>query len=357
MLETCETFWFKLILKKSKSENIMFVRKIGIDLGTCNSLVFLPKKGVVLREPSVVAVDLPENKILAVGESAKEMLGRTPDTIRVYRPLKDGVIADYRVTQAMLRYFIDKVSGPFRIIRPELLIGVPAGSTSTEKRAVIEAGTAAGAKAVYLAKEPILAAIGADVPINSCSGNLVVDIGGGTAEVALISLGGIVTYRSVRVAGDKVDMAIANYIKNKYNLAVGERSAEMVKIEIGSALPEKEERTMEIKGRDLISGLPRVIKISSNEICEGITDTLGEIIQVIKSVLRDTPPELAADVMDKGMVLTGGGSLLRNLPELIAKSTGVPCILAEDSLFCVAKGTGVILENLDLYKKSIMSKK
>lgn len=335
----------------------MFITKIGIDLGTCNSLVFLPGKGVVLKEPSVVAVDLQDNKILAVGQGAKDMLGRTPDTIRVYRPLKDGVIADYRVTQAMLRYFIDKVSGVFRIIRPELLIGVPACSTSTEKRAVVEAGMAAGAKAVYLAKEPILAAIGADVPINSCSGNMVVDIGGGTAEVAVISLGGIVACRSVRVAGDRIDMAISDYIKRKHNLAIGERTAEMIKIEIGSAIPEKEARQMEIKGRDLILGLPRTIRISSNEICEAISDTLEEIIQVIKSVLRETPPELSADIMDKGMVLTGGGSLLRNLPELIAQSTGVPCILAEEALHCVAKGAGVILENLDLYKKSIMSKK
>jgi len=336
---------------------MFIVNKIGIDLGTCNSLVFLPQKGVVLREPSVVAVDLQDNKILAVGQEAKEMLGRAPDTIRVYRPLKEGVIADYRVTQAMLRYFIDSVSGPFRMFRPDLLIGVPAGSTSTERRAVIEAGLAAGAKAVYLANEPILAAIGADIPINSCSGNMVVDIGGGTTEVAVISLGGIVNYRSIRVAGDKIDLAISEYVKKKHNLAIGEQTAELIKIEIGSALPEKEPRKIEIKGRDLISGLPRTIRLSSNEICEAISDTLNEIIQVIKLVLRDTPPELSADIMDKGMVLTGGGSLLRNLPELVAQSTGVPCIQAEEALYCVAKGTGVILENLDLYKKSIMSKK
>jgi len=335
----------------------ILIRKIGIDLGTCNSLVFLPSKGVVLQEPSVVAVDLQENKILAVGEEAKEMLGRTPDTIRVYRPLKEGVIADFRITQAMLRYFIDKVSGTFRFIRPELLIGVPAGGTSTEKRAVVEAGMAAGAKAVYLVKQPILAAIGAEIPINSCSGNMVVDIGGGTTEVAVISLGGIVTCRSIRVAGDKMDMAISNYIKKKYNLAIGETTAERVKIEIGSALPEKEERAIEIRGRDLILGLPRTIRVSSNEACEATSDTLGEIIQVIKLVLKDTPPELSADIMDKGMVLTGGGSMLRNLAELIAQSTGVPCILAEESIFCVAKGAGVILENLDLYKKSVMIKR
>lgn len=331
--------------------------KIGIDLGTCNSVVFTPKKGVVLQEPSVVAVSLAENKILAVGEVAKEMLGRTPDTIRIYRPLKDGVIADFRVTQAMLKYFLDKIFGRWRIFKPELMIGVPAGITSTERRAVIEAGMNAGAKAVYLAKEPILAAIGAGIPINSCSGNMIVDIGGGTSEVAVISLGGIVTCSSLRIAGDKIDLAISDYIKKKHNLAIGEQTAEEIKIKIATALPEKEEKKIEIRGRDLISGLPKNIKISANEICEAISDTLIEIIQVIKAVLRETPPELSADVMDKGMVLSGGGALLRNFPELIAQSTGVPCTLAEDPLTCVAKGTGVVLENLDIYKKSIMVKK
>lgn len=335
----------------------LFIRKIGIDLGTCNSLVFIPKKGVVLREPSVVAVTLSENKILAVGEKAKEMIGRTPDTIRVYRPLKDGVIADYRVTQAMLRYFIDKISGHFRFLKPELIIGVPAGITSTERRAVIEAGTAAGAKQVFLAKEPILAAIGAGIPINSCSGHMIVDIGGGTSEVAVISLGGIVTCHSLRTAGDKIDIGISDFIKKKHNLAIGEQTAEEIKIKIGTAISEKEEKFLEIRGRDLISGLPRNIKISSNEVAEAIYDPLSEIIKVVKAVLRDTPPELSADIMDKGMVLSGGGALLRNIDELIAESTGVPCFIAEDSLSCVAKGTGVVLENLEIYKKSIMSKK
>ena len=335
----------------------MFVRKIGIDLGTCNSLVFIPKKGVVLQEPSVVAVTLSENKILAVGEKAKEMIGRTPDTIRVYRPLKDGVIADYRVTQAMLRYFIDKISGHFRFLKPELIIGVSAGITSTERRAVIEAGTAAGAKQVFLAKEPILAAIGAGIPINSCSGHMIIDIGGGTTEVAVISLGGIVTCHSLRTAGDKIDIGISDFIKKKHNLAIGEQTAEEIKIKIGTAISEKEEKFLEIRGRDLISGLPRNIKISSNEVAEAIYDPLSEIIKVVKAVLRDTPPELSADIMDKGMVLSGGGALLRNIDELIAQSTGVPCFIAEDSLSCVAKGTGVVLENLEIYKKSIMSKK
>lgn len=337
--------------------NNIFLRKIGIDLGTCNSLVFISGKGVVLQEPSVVAVTLSENKILAVGEAAKEMTGRTPDTIRVYRPLKDGVIADYRVTQAMLRYFIDKITGPFRFLKPELMIGIPAGITSTERRAVIEAGMAAGAKQVFVAKEPILAAIGAGIPINSCSGYMIVDIGGGTSEVAVISLGGIVACHSVRVAGDKLDVAISDFIKKKHNLAIGERTAEEIKIKIGTALPKKEENFLEIRGRDLISGLPRNVKISSNEIAEAISDPLSGIIQAIKAVLRDSPPELSADIMDKGMVLSGGGALLRSIDEMIAKSTGVPCFIAEDPLLCVAKGTGVVLENLDVYKKSIMSKK
>ena len=331
--------------------------KIGIDLGTCNSIVFTPQKGVVLQEPSVVAVSLAENKILAVGETAKEMIGRTPDTIKIYRPLKDGVIADFRVTQAMIKYFLDRVCGKFRIFKPELMVGVPAGITSTERRAVIEAGMNAGAKAVYLAKEPILAAIGAGIPINSCSGSMIVDIGGGTAEVAVISLGGIVTCSSLRTAGDKIDMAVSDYVKKKYNLAIGEQTAEEIKLKIATALPEKEERKIEIRGRDLISGLPKNIKVSGNEICGAISDTLTGIIQVIKEVLRETPPELSADVMDKGMVLSGGGALLRNLPELIAQSTGVPCTIAEEPLICVAKGTGVVLENLDIYKKSIMVKK
>jgi len=333
------------------------MKKIGIDLGTCNSLVFAPGKGVVLQEPSVVAVALEENKILAVGEEAKEMTGRTPDTIRVYRPLKDGVIADFRVTQAMMKYFIDKTSGFWRFFKPELMIGVPAGITSTERRAVIEAAMNAGAKQTFLAKEPILAAIGASIPINSCSGNMIVDIGGGTSEIAVISLGGIVTCHSLRVGGDKMDLAISDFIKKKHNLAVGEQTAEEIKIKIGTALPEKEERKLEIRGRDLISGLPRTIKISSNEISEAISEINSEIIHVIKTVLRETPPELSADIIEKGMIISGGGALLRNISERISQETGVPCFLAEDPLLCVAKGTGIVLDNLDIYKKSIMSKK
>jgi rod shape-determining protein MreB len=356
------------------------MKKIGIDLGTCNSLVFLPGKGVVLQEPSVVAVSIEENRILAVGESAKEMTGRTPDTIRVYRPLKDGVIADFRVTQAMLKYFIDKVSGFWKFLKPEMMIGVPAGITSTEKRAVIEAAINAGAKQAFLAKEPILAAIGASIPINSCSGNMIVDIGGGTSEIAVISLGGIVTYHSLRVGGDKMDVSISDYIKKKYNLAIGEQTAEEVKIKIGTALPERNgkvleesgrkknrvdsekkeqpfERVMAIRGRDLLSGLPKTIKVSSDEIAEATHDIIAEIIQAIKAVLRDTPPELSADIIDKGMILSGGGALLRNLTRRISLETGVPCFMADEPLLCVAKGTGIVLENLDIYKKSILSKK
>ncbi len=334
----------------------MIVRKIGIDLGTCNSLVYIPKKGVMLNEPTVVAVSMDDNKILAVGRAAKEMTGRTPDTIRVYRPLKDGVIADYTVTLVMLKYFINSTKPWYQVFKPELVISVPAGITSTEKRAVIEAAMEAGAKAAYVAKEPILAAIGAGIPINSCSGHLIIDIGGGTTEVAVISLGGIVTAHSVRMAGDKMNAAISDYIKKKYNLAIGEQTAEDIKIKIGTALSERKEMFIEAKGRDLISGLPRVIKFSSNEVCEAISNVLSDIVQAVKMVLKETPPELAADIMDKGMVLSGGGALLRNIDQLIAKMTGVPCFVADEPLFCVVKGTGVVLENLETYKKSIMTK-
>lgn len=335
----------------------MFVRKIGIDLGTCNSLVFIPGKGVIIEEPSVVAVSMTENRILAVGTEAKEMIGRTPENIKVYRPLRDGVIAEYKITEVMLRYFIRKVPGYFKFLKPDLVVGVPAGITSTEKRAVIEAGMLADAKAVYLAKEPVLAAIGAGIPINSCSGHMIVDIGGGTSEVAVISLGGVVTYQSLRIAGDKIDSAIVDYIKKKYKLAIGAQTAEEIKIKIGTALPEKEEKTMEIRGRDLVMGLPRNITISSNEIADAMAETLDEIIKTIKQVLRDTPPELSADIMDKGMVVSGGGALLKNIDILISQSTGVPCFIADNPLVCVAKGTGVVLENISHYKRSIMLKK
>ena len=336
---------------------MMFIRKIGIDLGTTNTLVYIPKKGVVVNEPSVVAISIEDNRILAVGNDAKKMIGKTPDSIVASRPLKDGVIADYRVTQAMLSYFVNKAGGKFRIFRPEVLVSVPAGITSTERRAVIEAAIQSGAKAAYIAKQPVLAAIGAGIPINSPVGNMIVDIGGGTTDIAIISLGGIVAWASVRVAGDKLDRAIADYIKKKHNLAIGERTAEEIKIQIGSAIPNPERGSMKIKGRDLIEGLPKTIEISNKEVVDAISNELKEIIRAIKSVLQVTPPELAADVMDRGIFLSGGGALLANIDDLISQATGVPCYIANEPLLCVAKGTGIILENLDVYKRSIMSKK
>ncbi len=336
----------------------MFIRKIGIDLGTANTLVFVPKKGVVINEPSVVAVGRDDNRVLAVGNEAREMVGRTPDTITAYRPLKDGVIADYRVTEAMLRYFINKVSGRFRLFRPEVMTSVPAGVTSTERRAVIEATVQAGAKAAYVVKEPVLAAIGAGIPINEPVGHMVVDIGGGTSDIAVISLGGIVASTSVKVAGNRFDQAIAEYIKRNYNLAIGDRTAEEVKIRIGSAVAVDDESLfMEIKGRDLMSGLPKIIEMHSAEVTEAIADELDEVIRAIKSVLHETPPELAADIMDKGIVLTGGGALLRAIDKLVFQETGVPAYIAEEPLLCVAKGTGIVLEHLEIYKRSIMSKR
>ncbi|MFN7088344.1 MAG: rod shape-determining protein [Candidatus Paceibacteria bacterium] len=335
----------------------MLTRKIGIDLGTANTLVFVPKQGVVISEPSVVAVLHPENKVLAIGEEAKKMIGRTPESIITYRPLKDGVIADYRVTQAMLRYFINKVMGPWRLFRPEVIVSSPAGSTSTERKAVLDAAREAGAKNAYVVKEPILAAIGAGIPINSPSGNMIVNIGGGTSEVAVISLGGIVSWASIRVAGDRMDEAIQDWLKKKYNLQVGEKTAEELKIQIGSAipLPEKEKLSMEIRGQDVLDGLPRNVVITSNDIAEAIQAPLKEIVQAIKVVLRETPPELAADVMDRGVILTGGGAMLRNLDELISRQTGVPAYVSDEPFYAVAKGTGIVLDNLEVYKRAIMT--
>lgn len=335
----------------------MFIKKIGIDLGTTNTLVFIPKKGVVVNEPSVVAVAASDRKVLAVGFEAKEMLGRTPEAIIALRPLKDGVIADYKITEAMLSYFITKGCGKIRLFKPEIMISVPAGVTSTERRAVIDAAVQAGAKAAYVVKEPVLAAIGAGIPINEASGNMIVNIGGGTSEIAVISLGGIVAWSSVRVAGNKIDQAIIEYMHKEHSLEIGERTAEDVKISIGSAVPVKEQDSMEVRGRDMVSGLPRTVKMTTNEVAEAISEQLKEIVRAVKSVLQETPPELASDVMHKGMVLSGGGALLRNIDELLFKVTGVPCVRAKDPLLCVAKGTGAVLDNLNIYKRSIMSKK
>lgn len=335
----------------------MFVKKIGIDLGTANILVFIPQKGIVVNEPSVVAVSLDDNKILAVGNEAKKMLGKTPENISASRPVKDGVIADYKITEAMIRYFINKVSGRVRFFKPEVIVSVPAGITSTERRAVIDATLQAGAKAAYVVKEPILAAIGAGIPINTPFGNMIVDMGGGTSEVAIISLGGVVSFSSVRVGGDKLDQAISDYIRRKHGVAIGSKNAEEIKIKIGSAIIVEDGKSMEVRGRDLISGLPKTVEISSNEIVEAMQDELQEIIKAVKDVLRETPPELSSDVIDRGMVLSGGGALLRNLDKLIVQSTGVPCYAADNPLLCVIKGTGIVLDNLDLYRRSVISRK
>lgn len=334
----------------------MFVKKIGIDLGTANTLVSIPGRGIILNEPSVVAISIQDNRIMAIGVEAKEMLGRTPDMILASRPMKDGVIADFRITEAMLRYFINKVGGRIRLFRPEVVISIPAGITSTERRAVIDAALEAGAKAAYVVKEPILAAIGANIPISSAAGNMIIDIGGGTTEVAVISLGGIVSAASARVGGNKIDAAIKEYIRKKHALAIGDQTAEEIKVRIGSAMPMNKEGEMEVKGRDLVAGLPKTIRLRTNEITEAISEELREIIQTVKQVLQETPPELAADIIDRGMVLSGGGALVSNLDQLISRSVGVPCYVADDPLLCVAKGTCIILDNLDIYKRSIITK-
>ncbi|MFA4954226.1 MAG: rod shape-determining protein [Patescibacteria group bacterium] len=333
----------------------MFAKKIGIDLGTTTVLVFIPRKGIVLNEPSVVAISLADKRVLAVGREAKEMLGRTPDTIVAKRPLKDGVIADYRTTEAMLRYFINKALGGIRLFRPEVMVAVPGGITSTERRAVIDATISAGARAAYIIKEPVVAAIGADIPIGSASGHMIVDIGGGTSEIAVISLGGIVASSSVRIGGNKLDMAIQEHTRRKYGLAIGERTSEEIKIRIGSALYLEEKLEMQAKGRDMISGLPRIVTVTSDDVTDAIQHELQGIIEAVKEVLYVTPPELSADVMEKGMVLSGGTAQLRNLDKLISEATGVPVFVADNPQLCVAKGTGIALENLESYKRSIFS--
>ena len=332
----------------------MFIRKIGIDLGTTNTLVFLPEKGIVINEPTVVALRKPDNTVLAVGAEAKEMVGRTPDDIVTYRPLKDGVIAEYYITQAMLKYFISKSIGSFNIIRPEVVISVPAGITSTEHRAVMNAAKEAGAKEVYLVKEPLLASLGAGIPIHSAEGNMIVNIGGGTTEVAVISLGGIVTWASLRVAGNRFDNAISEYIKKKYNLAIGENTAENIKITIGTAMQNRNKLEMKIRGRDLHSGLPKDMIINSNEVAEAINSHLVDIMNSVQSVFNVTPPELAADIMEKGIILSGGSAQLRDLEEFFKRSLGVSAYVAEDPLLCVANGTATILNHLDVYKRTLL---
>ncbi len=333
-----------------------FSPRIGIDLGTTSILVYIPGQGVVLNEPSVVAVS-DDNQVLAVGIEAKRMIGRTPESIRAFRPLKDGVIADYRVTEAMLRYFLRKVLGRYQIFRPDVMVSVPAGVTSTERRAVVEATLKAGARNAFVVKEPILAAIGAGVPIYEPKGYMIIDIGGGTIDVAVISLGGIVAANSVKCAGNRIDAAIIDYVKKTRNLSIGEKTAEEIKITVGSALPLEEELVMDIKGRDMLSGLPRTTEVRTNEIVRAIGKELREMVKAIKDVFQETPPELAADIIDEGIVMTGGTSQLRNFPELIRRRTGVKAKLADQALFCVAKGTGVALEHLDVYKRAISAKR
>ncbi len=334
----------------------MFVPKIGIDLGTTYVLVYVPKRGVIINEPSVVAVSSIDRKILAVGKEAKDMLGRTPDTIVAHRPLKDGVIANFQMTEAMLRYFINK-AGVGRFFRPEVMVAVPGGITSTERRAVVDASIRASARAAYIIKEPIVAAIGADIPIGSASGHMIIDIGGGTMEAAVISLGGIVSSASVRIGGNKLDAAIAEHVRRKYGLAVGERTSEDIKIGIGSATYMDEKLTMEVRGRDMVTGLPRVVTVTSSDVTDAIQHELAGMIAALKEVLNNTPPELSADVMEKGMILSGGSSQLRNLAMLFAEATGVPAYVADEPQLCVVKGTGIALDNLASYKRSVMANK
>jgi rod shape-determining protein MreB len=335
----------------------MFTKKIGIDLGTANTVVYVPGKGFCINEPTIVALTKPDNSVLAVGFEAKEMIGRTPEEIVAYRPLKDGVIADYYITKAMLTYFISKAVGWFNIVKPDVVISVPAGITQTERRAVINAATEAGAGNAFIVREPVLAALGAGIPINARSGNMIINMGGGTSEVAVIALGSIVSWTSLRVAGNKFDQAISDYVKKKYSLAIGEQTAENVKIEIGSAIATKDKMEYQLRGRDLISGLPKNITINSNEIAEALNPYLTEIAESIRNVFNVTPPELVADIMEKGIILSGGSVQLHHMSEFLERFLGVQAYVAEDPLFCVAKGTGMILNHLDAYKRTLLNKR
>jgi len=328
-------------------------RDMAVDLGTANTLVYVRGRGIVLSEPSVVAIDSRSGEVHAVGIEAKRMLGRTPGTISAIRPLKDGVIADFEVTEAMLRHFISRVHNRQTLVKPRIVIGVPSGITEVEKRAVRDSALAAGAREVYLIEEPMAAAIGAGLPVTEPSGNMIVDIGGGTTEVAVISLSGIVAARSIRVAGDKLDEAVSAYIKRKYNVLIGERTAESIKIEIGSALPLARPLTMQVRGRDQVAGLPRTIEVSSNEITEALQEPLEAVVNATRAVLAETPPELSSDIIDKGMIMSGGGSMLRRINELLTEVTGVPCYVADQPANCVAIGTGLALEYLDILRDSI----
>ncbi len=332
-----------------------FSRDMGIDLGTANTLVYVRGKGIVLQEPSVVAISVDTKQPLAVGNDAKKMIGRTPGNIVAIRPLRDGVIADFDITQAMLRHFIGKAGRGFALFRPRVVVGVPSGVTEVEKRAVIDAAMQAGAREAYLIEEPMAAAIGAGLPVSEPTGSMVVDIGGGTTEVAIISLGGIVTHRSIRVAGDELDEAVVHYVKRHYNMLIGERTAEEIKIAIGSAYPINSDEAVEVRGRDLVTGLPKNLRLTADEVRQALSEPVGQILEAIKVTLERTPPELAADIMDRGIVLTGGGGLLRGLDRKISQETGMPVLVADDPLLCVVRGTGRMLESLDKYRRMLTS--
>lgn len=331
-------------------------KKIAIDLGTANSLVYMVGEGIVLEEPTVVAVSLTDGKVLAVGKDAQSMLGRTPGNIKASKPMRDGVIADYAVTEAMLKYFLRKV-GAFGLFKPEVMICVPAGVTQVERRAVLGATIASGARNAYLIEEPLAAAIGAGVPIAEPSGNMILDMGGGSSEAAVISLGGVVTYKSVRVSGNKIDEAISKYVRRKHNLVIGESTAEKVKIKIGTAVPPKKEEAMDVTGRDSITGLPKQVTVTNVEAYEAIKEPLSRIVGMLKSVMEEVPPELSSDIIDKGIVMSGGTAQLRGFDTFITQETGVPAFVAEDPLRCVIKGIGIAMENLDVYSRSVESKK
>lgn len=334
----------------------LFSRDMGIDLGTANSLVYLKGKGIVLREPSVVAIQKDSGQVLAVGDEAKQMIGRTPGNIVAIRPMKDGVIADFDVTQSMIKYFIKKaLNGKTFMVHPRVVVSVPSGVTAVEERAVREAAMQAGAREAYLIEEPMAAAIGAGLPVHEPTGNMVVDIGGGTTEVAVISLGGIVTSRSIRIAGDEMDEAIAQHVKKTYNLMIGERTSEEIKIEIGTAYPPEGNELFDIRGRDLVTGLPKTVQITSEEVYKALSEPVSSILEAIRATLEITPPELAADIMDRGIFMAGGGSLLRGLDRLVSENTGMPVHMADEPLLAVAYGTGRVLENIDMLKKVLVN--
>jgi rod shape-determining protein MreB len=334
----------------------MLRKNIAIDLGTANTLVWVVGEGLVVNEPTVVAISADDNKVVAVGEEAKRMLGRTPEALIASRPMRDGVIADYQVTEAMLRYFIGKVLGRFQFFKPNVMVCVPAGCTQVERRAALDATLSAGAGHAYLIDEPLAAAIGAQIPVSAPSGHMIIDIGGGSTEAAVISLGGVVSHKSVRVAGNKIDEAIQSYLKKKHNLIVGDQTAEDIKLKIGSAVSTSKPEKLEISGRDLVFGLPRTVVITSGEVTEAIKPVLMQIIGAVKGVLEDTPPELAADIIDKGIIMSGGSAILRNFDKLITTETGVPAHVADEPLLCVVRGTGLVLENIELWKRNVTTR-